>query len=69
MKQDQKLDLRVLCESIKEKLEKNGYENMDKLNKDLNKIKESCIDPNKTLSSAVPIQSQLTQQSQVILIS
>lgn len=41
LKEDQKLEIRALCERIKEKLENDSYETMDLLNEDLNKIKNS----------------------------
>ena len=46
LKDNQKLDIRFLCESIKEKLETNTYENMDAINFDLNQIKEACTEIN-----------------------
>ena len=41
--QEQKRALKTLCETIKEKLEKNFYECVDDLNNDLKIVKERCI--------------------------
>ena len=41
--QEQKRELRILCERIKEKLEKNVYECVDELNNDLKIVKERCV--------------------------
>ncbi len=44
LKEESRLELRLLCEKIKDKLEANSYDNMGPLNDDLNLIKELCAE-------------------------
>lgn len=53
-----------MCESVKEKLETNAYENVEAVNYDLNQIKEAYFETSNGLQTSVTSilpQSQLMQ--------
>lgn len=59
--EEQKFEMRLLCEKIKEKLEKQLYESMDALNIDLDKIKEMNSELNIGSTTMLPLCPQNLQ--------